>query len=292
MQLQRTIGNEAVGRLFGTETRGRPSSQPMRMHTVQRNSGAQIGVQTKMAEITKLFRAELGENDDKEEETTNAYASEVAINGLCGGWVELFLQYPDWVEPVYNAVRTWDRPSASTDAEALLHFEKHLRKVTKFEGAENVVKLLRDAYEAMSRLEPTAGYDNLPLWTDDVDPGGRPLSPTADSDVKTDESTFRLRKRNGAKLVCAKVAELTASDKPGECMAHIESDIHHMALRVQKVRRKGTKLGLVITVVETEKRGIVKVESLAKAEPILNEWLAKDEPDLQTITVRTRTTGF
>ena len=94
LQLQRAIGNAAVGHAL----------------SVQRNSGAQEDVQPKMAEITRMFRAKELQSKNavaspQEETETSRYGRDLALNGLCGGWVELFMRYPDWVEPVYNAVR-------------------------------------------------------------------------------------------------------------------------------------------------------------------------------------------
>jgi hypothetical protein len=303
VELQGTVGNAAVAQLLRQALPGLTAQQltgralnplaPRKVHTIQRDkSGAQANVQQKMAAITEMFRARLPGND--EAAMTERYRGEVIINGLCGGWVELFLRYPDWVEPVYNAVRTWDRPADKTDAEALVDFESHLRKVTRFGGAANVVKLLRDAYEAMSRLEPKAGYDSLPLWTDEVAVGGLPESSTASEGAETAESTYQVKGRDAAKVVCDGIKRLIPPNTNGECMAHLESDIHHMALRVQDGTRRGkdVRSGLVITVVETERKGMVKVKSWEEAEAVLRGWLSQDEPNLQKIAVRTRTVGF
>lgn len=276
------------------EHHGLPDMQSKKKEAALKNTqGAQLGVQAKMVEITHLLRAELVQGEDEEAEITTQYSIEVIDNGLCGGWVELFMQYPDWVEPVYNAVRTWTRPSGISDIEALQDFETHLNKVTKFKGANHVVKVLREVYDAMSRLEPKAGYDSLPEWTD-LPVEQQPTSPTSSENVQTEEFNFKLKHRNAAKLVCSKVEQLTQNDNAGECMAHIESDLHHMALRVEKKLRHGKtkKWGLVITVVESEKKGMVKVDSWSKAEHVLNGWLAEEEPQLEKITLRIRSTGF
>jgi hypothetical protein len=191
-------------------------------------------------------------------------------------------------------VRTWVRPLKLSDLDPLAHFEDHLARATTFTGAEHVVELVRRAYEAMSVLEPRAGYRNLPGWTDEVTLNqGLPVSETADARARVDESTVQLRGRSAARLVRTRLEELTREDRLGECMAHVESDLHHMAVRVQKRSRKGrTKLGLVITVVESEKKGIVKVESWDKAERLLDGWLGEEEPNLHEVVVRTRTVGF
>jgi len=102
-----------------------------------------------------------------------------------------------------------------------------------------------------------------------------------------------LRNKNAAQLVCQTIQQLTKPEVKGECMAHIESDSHHMALRVQKIPKpKSTKLRLLITVVETEKKGIVKINDWKQVESILNSWLAEAEPNLKSIIVRTKSVGF
>jgi hypothetical protein len=264
------------------------------LHKARKSTkGAQLDVQAKMVEITNLLKSRLIKDEEEEATTTAKYSEEVIGNGLCGGWSKLFIQYPDWVEPIYNAVRTWVRPTKVSDLEALRDFENHLEKKTKFKGAENVVKVLREVYSIMRTLEPKAKYDSLPKWTD-LDVENQPSSPVNDESSQTEKITIRLKGKNAAKLVCNKVEALTKNNKPGECMVHIESDIHHMALRVQKKIRKGKgkKIGLEITVVESEKSGIVKVESWKKAEYTLNNWLAIEEPDLVEIDVVITKTGF
>lgn len=84
-------------------------------------------------------------------------------------------------------------------------------------------------------------------------------------------------------------------------MAHIETDLHHMALRVVKSKKaKKGPCALIITVVETEKTGIVRVRTWGEAEAVLGAWLReeekakqeKGETSLEEITVRTSTVGF
>ncbi|GEM_PF-3467220 len=274
------------------------------LHKARKSTkGAQLEVQAKMAEITNLLKSQLikdedddeNEYEDKDEKVkvTTRYSDDVIGSGLCGGWSKLFIQYPDWVEPIYNAVRTWVRPPKVSNLEALRDFESHLEKRTKFKGAENVVKVLREVYSIMRTLEPKAKYNSLPKWTD-LDLENQPSSPINDDSSQTEKITIRLKGKNAAKLVCNKIEALTKNNKPGECMVHIESDIHHMALRVQKKIRKGKgkKIGLEITVVESEKSGIVKVDSWKKAEYTLNNWLAIEEPDLVEIDVVITKTGF
>jgi hypothetical protein len=292
--------------------------------------GAQLGVQKKMVEIIKLVRERaFPDLDEVEEEpqaksettaiedtpetegddnatpedtdTTKEYLKELVDNGLCGGWATLFMQHPEWSERVYNAVATWSCPPSVVGAEALRHFEKHLSTRTQFSGAENVVELIRRVYQAMDRLEP-GKYKSLPKWTDHVQINHKPeLGETVKGTARHQESTLRLNGRNAAKLVCTKLEELTAVDKKGECMAHIESEKHHMAVRVQKTERKKppNNLGLLITVVETEKKGFVKVDSWDKAERILNGWLAEEAQDdeqepahLRELDLTTATIGF
>ncbi len=261
-----------------------------------------------MSELTGLFKQRL-ESDTGEEadEGTSTYLKEATTEGLCGGWVSLFLRYPNWVEPVYNAVRTWSHPEDLDEAQKLLHFERHLRTATEFSGVEHVAAMLRDAYRIMGELEPTAGYDNLPEWTSKVDVGRRlPQSSTTtpaarQAEYQIDLDRRRKTGRDPAKAACDAVKELTEPDEPGECMAHIESDLHHMALRVVKSRRAKTGPCILrITVVETEKAGIVKVNSWDEAQEILDAWLRTEErtkrergePPLEDITVRTSTIGF
>lgn len=258
-------------------------------------SGDQYTVQSKMAGITTLLRKQMLQGKDKEAARTKAFTEEVLINGLCGGWATLFLEHPDWVESVYNAVRTWVRPEGMEAAAALLHFEAHLQKVSRFKGAGQVIRLLSEAYERMSELEPDAQYDSRPQWTADLDTGEIPSTTDTTGASKEASVNIRLKGRNAAATVCAKIAQLTQADKAGECMAHIESDIHHMALRLQKQPKKqgkSQKLQTVVTVVESEKTGIVKLTNLGQAAAILDKWLSAAEPNLQTITLRTKTAGF
>jgi hypothetical protein len=297
LELQRAFGNQAVA---GALQRRQLAREDEEVH--RNTSGEQLIVQQKMAAITQWLKerdfADEEESDhvpgDEEEtdgEMTDRYAKDLAINGLCGGWSTLFMRQPDWVEPVYNAVRSWRRPRDLSDSEALLHFEEHLAKTTKFRGAEHVVLLVRRAYDEMAKHEPSASYDKVPLWIDEVELGQTLPGNGMGRNVVQEETKIVLRGRNAAKLVCERLAALTSADKPGQCMAHVESDIHHMAVRVQKTVKGGRKPSLLITVVETEKRGIVKVESWDKAERILDGWLHAEE-GLKDVALRTATSGF
>ena len=309
LQLQRRVGNRAVNGIVesywspaGTLT---PPSWSCRLQ--RDTSGDQYNVQAKMAELTDLFKQRLQSGTgERIDDGASSYQKEVVTNGLCGGWVKLFLKYPNWVEPVYNAVRTWAPPERLDGPAKLLNFESHLKAQTRFSGVEHVVALLRDAYTLMGELEPDAGYDSVPEWAESVTPGQKlPQGPTAKAareeahEIEIDRRTKA--GRDPAKAVCDLVRTLTAPDKPGECMAHIETDLHHMALRVVK-SKKGKKgpCALIITVVETEKTGIVRVRTWGEVEAILGAWLReeektkqeKGEASLEEITVRTSTVGF
>lgn len=256
--------------------------------SLQHTYGRQSDVQAKMAFIAYLAK---GTSIDDE---TQQYFSEVLINGLCGGWVEVFKEYPDWVEPIYNTVRSWTKPGKITVPGKLLqHFEGHLSKTTKFSGAKNVIKLLRDVFDKMGHLEPDAGYTFPPDWTN-IKVGSLPISKTFDNKIKTEEASYNLRNKNASELICNEIKSKTNNNAEGECMVHIESDLHHMVLRVQKLpnKKQKNKLRLLITVVETEKSGIVKTNNWNDAQRILNNWLEKEEPNLKEIDLRTKIIGF
>jgi hypothetical protein len=281
----------ALNAALPTETHAQNNEKLVKYLRGYQTSGLQDVVQKKMDDLIRMFRdQQLQGAVDPEANTTAEFRDQLDIDGLCGGWTVMFMEHPDWVEPMYNAVRTWVRPSQMTDANALQHFETHLRRVTRFDGVENVVQLVREVYSAMDVLEPTK-YRSLPNWTDQsgvvTDMGD---SPTTDESADVEESVIKLRGKNAAQAVCARLDELTREAKELECMAHIESDLHHMAIRVQKRHPEGktTKLNLVITVVESELQGMKKVESWDKAQPILDTWLSTKEPDLKEIIVRTR----
>lgn len=259
------------------------------LHVVQREeSGAQLHVQAKMAEISQLLRQRFVDESrmasDEQENVTNTYVDDVLINGLCGGWAVLFMQFPEWVEPIYNAVRTWIRPQGASDVAALQNFENHLAKTTDVSkdgrGANHVIKLLRDAYATMSRLEPAAGYSNLPEWTDVNADRNLWINP-AKTATKDRTIEFDVTNITAAKKVADYLCNLTQARKV-ECMAHIESDQHHMAIRVERGKAK-----LMITVVETELAGMKKVDEWSEAETIINNWLVS-ESTLRSITVRTK----
>lgn len=116
LQLQRRVGNRAVNGIVNSygslaSTLIPPSGSCL----LQRDtSGDQYNVQAKMAELTDLFKQRLQSGTgERIDDGASSYQKEVVTNGLCGGWVKLFLKYPNWVEPVYNAVRTWAPPRRS-----------------------------------------------------------------------------------------------------------------------------------------------------------------------------------
>ncbi|MEH1794008.1 eCIS core domain-containing protein [Nostoc sp.] len=251
-------------------------------------SGEQLHVQQKMADITQLLKQKFIDEkimeQHNQEGVTNKYIREVAINGLCGGWTVLFMKYPEWVEPIYNAVRSWVRPTGSSDAEALNDFENHLAKTTTVaedkRGANHVVKLLRDAYDTMNTLEPLAGYSSLPEWTDV--PADRYMWINPKTPTKDNLFTLKVTNKTAGKTVTDCLSKLTSSKKVDQCMAHIESEEHHMAIRVEKGKENVT-----ITVVETELTGMKKVSDWSEATKILENWLVK-EKDLKSIIVKTK----
>jgi hypothetical protein len=245
-------------------------------------AGEQLAVQKKMADITQLLGQRLKHEEDN---VTNVYAKEVAINGLCGGWTVLFIKYPDWVEPIYNAVRSWVCSTGVLDEKALVEFEEHLAKTTDVSskdkrGVSHVVKLLRDAYEEMNELEPDAGYTNLPVWTNIYVERYLWINPK----LKTSDMSQKFSVTNltaGQKVACY-LSKLSQAQKVVECMAHIESDQHHMAIRVKKEKNVA-----IITVVETELMGMKKVDNWSQAQEILNNWLV-NEKELSSIKVKTK----
>lgn len=257
---------------------------------IQKAAGDQDTIQKKMIEVCKLVRAHLiaeGQLDAADEAAaTTQWYKDVDVNGLCGGWVKLFMKCPEWVSALWGALVSWDVPSTGTNDQKLRDLNNHLARTTEVvndgKGAYHVVRLLRDAYEIMNELEPTANYGHAPGWTD--------LSITRyvwiSSKTPTTDRSMNLKttSKKAAADVTKYLEKLVRSKKIDECMAHVETDKHHIALLIQK-----QKTGTDITVVESEKEGIARVTDFSQVTPILDTWM-KTETGLRDVDVRTRIT--
>lgn len=72
-------------------------------------------------------------------------------------------------------------------------------------------------------------------------------------------------------------------EKNIHCIAHVETDRHHMSVRIER-----TKSTLVLKVVETEKTGIVSCSSWEQVMRVLQGgiYLDADETDDQQVSVQ------
>ena len=149
----------------------------------------------------------------------------------------------------------------------------------------------------MQELEPTEGYSDPLDW---MEGSGQPESwDPAGNTITTDSKDFNVNPNEAAPKVVDYVSKLCKKKKVQEGMIHIESDAHHMALRVKNERKKEkikkkkgqkakeeTVLHQTITVIETERTGMVKTDNWEDVLGVLDNYLTTE--NLREITVNTR----
>jgi hypothetical protein len=229
-------------------------------------SGKQEDIQRKMATLVGMCRLQ----DDPDAEETD-WERDVRTNGLCGGWVQVFKKYPEWTTELWAAMKDWEVPDDPDpdDHDELLDSLNSLiaTYATRASGIRNaggrqafmqVVQLLREAWREMAALEPH-NYDEAapPEFTEGIaDARGEP------AEIKLVwEKTIREKRGADGAAVTARAIQQFVEGKQAkrpqqQFTAHIETDLHHMAVRVRT-----TSTRTDITVVETENLGIETLDS-------------------------------
>ena len=59
-------------------------------------SGKQDDIQLKMVSVCEMYRLSKDLND-QDKDKAKLWEIQVKGNGLCGGWVEVFKKYPEWM---------------------------------------------------------------------------------------------------------------------------------------------------------------------------------------------------
>ncbi|HVG43201.1 MAG TPA: hypothetical protein VM890_00670, partial [Longimicrobium sp.] len=227
-------------------------------------SGKQDNIQKKMAQLVKMYSQSLGHGVE------SPWATDVILNGLCGGWVEIFKKYPAWIGELWAALKDWQVPGDWEDGDPrplldglnglIEQYATEASGIGSVQGQEaylQVIQLLREAWKEMAELEPEAGYelDAMPAFTEGIQTGlGDPAAlvlqttiPETETDAPAEYITGEIRSYTEKQLEEREVVEL---------VAHVETNEHHMAVRV-----RATADAVSITVVETENLGIATFSS-------------------------------
>lgn len=319
--LQRAVGNRAVQRLVRMASAPRVQRGGDGDETDEDRSGAQTDVQRKMLAIA-TFRRKLLASSPASDVASSPSAAEgttwlgkMAVNGLCGGWVEVFRDDPDAITRVYQAVQTWaprpevtglegdDRAWLVAGREAVLEADDVVAAVledltvhlAKFGvDVDRVIATLGRAYERHKALEDPElvrrgepPYDDLPDWIrssdgrsgQDGDAGAGAGAGTAPED-----ETETLGVKGGAdaaRMLVERLRQLVGG--PGDWRVRIESDLHYMGLRVLHEGGRTT-----FTVVETEELGMVNVDGWDAVHRALHDYL-RGEEELKEVQVSWRT---
>lgn len=222
-----------------------------------------------------------GEVDSETAANLDDWYKEVAINGLCGGWVEIFKRDPQWIEAIWRSLTQWDPEGPWENGGERGRFGdedlKNLQTLLRAAGigeseheARQVVRALIAAWEFMDKLEPEADYGEAPNRLKGV--AGNSASPVS---VKLEEiyaQELDLPPGESAGYFTETLSEETgilAEGADAHYIAHLETRYHHMAV---DLRRKGGKRTFMVC--ETEKSGIVECATLEGVQAVLKEGCA------------------
>jgi hypothetical protein len=133
-----------------------------------------------------------------------------------------------------------------------------------------VEALLRNAVEFMSDLEPTEGYSLAPT----SDPKTTDLSTAPLPTVLTGPDKITVSNSSAGQTVVQHVQLAISSQPDIHCIAHVETEAHHMSVRVKR-----DKTTLLLKVVETEKEGIKTCQSWDEVADILEGGIYLDPSD-------------
>jgi hypothetical protein len=271
LALQRTVGNGAVSRVLA-----RPRSRT----TVQRVLN-QDDMQKKLVSVVESIRRVRHPGAPAPDPVTQTWYAQLIQNGLCGGWAEINLHYPEWISSVWRCMSEWEPPTVATPGNTVKSLNESLWKNTENPVAEapgealDLVLLLRRVWETMDRREPTAGYGPVPGWvsgihgdvsTLDIDIENRekklPSSQERELEVGREGAGQEVAKMTG------KMMGLSGGNFPKKDFvyrARIETDEHVMSVVAR--RDKGR---LLISVSETEQAGIVQCGDWGEVASVLD----------------------
>lgn len=245
-------------------------------------------IQGRMIYTCRLLEEQQGKVEEKDASALDKWYCNVALNGLCGGWVEIFKRDPLWIEAIWKSLAQW-RPKGSCKDQGDrddVHGEdlESLRNLLRAEGlgdagseARQVVRALISAWKIMGKLEPTAEYGQAPERLERAAGSSEsPVSVTL-TEIYADEPNF-LPEESATSFTDILVEKTGILDEGPDVhyIAHLETKSHHMAV---DLRRQGDKRTL--TVCETEEAGIVKCATKKDVLAVLEKGCAVvyDEPD-------------
>jgi hypothetical protein len=227
--------------------------------------GAQDLVQHKLIRICKYLDAvNLLEPDPFRDEWYKA----VRLNGLCGGWVEVHKRKPFWIEELWEAVTSWTPTRGASKQQKLDNLNIHLSNTIPWcnqgEGAILCRDLLATAWQHMDVLEPAAGYGPLP--------GSVPATTGQSTLTLLATTTSQIQFVNAGNSAVLSLQALMATEKLDQCIAHIETDYHHMSVRVES-----SQPPMSAVVLETENLGVKRCSSWQEVAHSLENGLYLDD---------------
>ncbi len=222
-------------------------------------------IQSRMIYACRLVELASENKSAAVEEGLDSWYLQVAMNGLCGGWVEIYKSSPTWLEALWNRLAQW-QPKGNVKnhgsrgkvvQEDLHSLEQALsgsEAVIGKGGALQVVRALLLAWRHMDRLEPTENYGAPPQWLSE-----KVSALPAANEVTAVQKSSHKRKNISPEDAVAWFTKTTldetgilSSGPDVHYLAHLETNYHHMCVRL--CRRSGTA---TIEVCETEETGIV-----------------------------------
>jgi hypothetical protein len=243
--------------------------------------GSQDAIQPKLLQICELVRKQRDGDNTQADAATASWYTQVNLNGLCAGWVEIHKNHAGWLEDLWGAVQSWTPPPANTSSgDALDQLNKHIASQVEWcksgRGAQECVLLLKSAWQAMDKVEAQAGYGKVP---GSVQAGELPMDRAPGRGGKAD---VQVTKKSAGRAVVEKIQELIGT-KNMYGFAQIYTDAHAMSVHIE---RKAKTLSL--KVVETEKSGIVSCASWDDVMVVLQRglYLEPDEPDSKKVSVQ------
>ncbi|WP_437967055.1 hypothetical protein WMF04_47175 [Sorangium sp. So ce260] len=216
-----------------------------------RTPASQDFVQEKLINICEWARQQR-EGANAADEATTAWYESVKLNGLCGGWVEIHKRDPVWIEDLWRALASWTPPPGAAPGDILEHLNEHMASKIAWcksgRGVQELVLLLKTAYQLMDKLEPNAEYGPVP---DSVQTTGQ----LGEAPQGGSSREITVSKEYAGREVVEQIQRMIG-EKNTHGIVHIETDAHHMSVRIERTARS-----LVLMVVETEKTGIVSCSS-------------------------------
>ena len=243
--------------------------------------GSQDAIQSKLRQICELVRKQRDGDATHADAATASWYTQVDLNGLCAGWVEIHKNHAGWLEDLWGAVQSWTPPPAHTSSGAALdQLNKHIASQVEWcksgRGAQECVLLLKSAWQAMDKVEAQSGYGKVP---DSVHASELPMDQAPGGSRKAD---IQVTKKSAGRAVVEEIqAQIGTRNMDG--FAQIYTDDHAMSVHI--VRKAKT---LILKVAETEKSGIVSCASWDDVMVVLQRglYLRPDEPDSKKVSVQ------